>query len=128
MTDTPRQLSYRLPVLPPEHRAMKDPRTGVDLLFVTTGPTRDLALYFHQRSWLADESMLLFQSFRPEYELMGYLVATGELARIVTPQGPPGGVRPHCLLTTAPRAGRGASSPPPRRPRPRLTSGTLPPR
>ena len=66
---------------------MKDPPTGVDLLFVTTGPTRDLVLYLHQRSWLADESMLLFQSLRPEYELRGYLVATGELVHLTTPRG-----------------------------------------
>jgi oligogalacturonide lyase len=79
--------SYPLPVLPPEHKTVTDPVTGAQLLFVTTDPARDHNLYFHQRSWLADESMLLFTSARPQGGLMGYLYATGELVRLVTPTG-----------------------------------------
>ncbi|UCH36159.1 MAG: hypothetical protein JSV65_07350 [Armatimonadota bacterium] len=78
---------YRLPVLPAEHKRVNDPLTGADLLFVTTSPARDHNLYFHQRSWLADDTVLLFTSDRPEGGLMGYLFATGELVRFVTPTG-----------------------------------------
>lgn len=82
-----RPVSYPLEVFAPTHQAMKDPITGADLLFVATGAQRDLALYFHQRSWLADESMLLFHRLQPEPELMGYLFSTGQVVRITTPRG-----------------------------------------
>src|SRR5437899_1930684 len=83
--------SYLLEVFPPEHRRMTDPKTGAELLFLTTAPEKDSNLYFHERSWLADESMILFNSSRPKGGLMGYLTATGELLRFNTPQGPLGG-------------------------------------
>jgi hypothetical protein len=85
------QRRYSLTVLPPEHKVMKDPITGADLLFVTTHPAVDRSLYFHERSWLADSSMLLFYSQRPGGGLMGYLFATGELVRFATPEGGMGG-------------------------------------
>jgi hypothetical protein len=85
------QATYNLPVLPPEHKLMKDPVTGAALIFVTTNPAPDQDLYFHQRSWLADSSMLLFTSGRSDGGLMGYLFATGELVRVTTPKGGVGG-------------------------------------
>ena len=85
------ETSYPLPVLPAEHKMMKDPVTGADLIFVTTNPAEDHNLYFHERSWLADSSLLLFTSGRPDGGLMGYLFATGELVRITTPKGGVGG-------------------------------------
>jgi oligogalacturonide lyase len=85
------ETSYPLPVLPAEHKMMKDPVTGADLIFVTTNPAEDHNLYFHERSWLADSSLLLFTSSRPDGGLMGYLFATGELVRITTPKGGVGG-------------------------------------
>src|SRR5712671_2378126 len=83
--------SYPLEVFPPEHRRMTDPKTGAELLFLTTAPEKDSNLYFHERSWLADESVILFNSSRAKGGLMGYLTATGELLRFNTPQGPLGG-------------------------------------
>ncbi len=83
--------TYPLELLPPEHQRLKDSVTGADLLFVTTHPARDLNLYFHDRSFLADESMVLFTSDRERGGLMGYLFATGELVRIHTPEGAVGG-------------------------------------
>jgi len=77
-----RDRPYPLRVLPPEHRRLTDPVTGLELTFCTTGPNRDRVLYFHQRAWLADDSLLLFESFRPEPVLMGYLPATGEQVEI----------------------------------------------
>jgi hypothetical protein len=84
---SPKSRIYPLEVFPPEHRRMKDAVTGAALLFVTTAPSRDLNLYFHERSFLADESLLLFTSDREQGGLMGYLFATGELVRFRTPEG-----------------------------------------
>jgi len=82
-----RASSYPLEVLPPEHKQMTDPKTGVELLFLTTSPEKDMNLYFHEYSWLADESMILFTSSRKDGGLMGYVTATGELIRFNTPKG-----------------------------------------
>jgi hypothetical protein len=80
-------LTYPLTVVPPEHKMMKDPITGAELVFVSAGPAKDHNLYFHQRSWLSDDSMVLFMSQRRDGGLLGYLFATGELVRLVTLQG-----------------------------------------
>jgi hypothetical protein len=79
--------SYPLEVLPPEHQRMTDPKTGAEMLFLTTSPERDANLYFHEYSWLADESVILFVSSRTNGGLMGYVTATGELIRLHTPKG-----------------------------------------
>jgi hypothetical protein len=84
---TAAETSYPLEVLPPEHKRMTDPTTGTELLFLTTAPENDANLYFHEYSWLADESVILFTSSRPNGGLMGYVTATGELIRFKTPQG-----------------------------------------
>src|SRR5262252_1266246 len=73
------ETSYRLEVLRPEHRRMTDPKTGAELLFLTTNPEKDSNLYFHEFSWLSDESIILFTSTRKNGGLMGYVTATGEL-------------------------------------------------
>jgi len=82
---------YALEVLPPEHRRMTDPKTGNELLFLSTAPEKDSNLYFHERSWFADESVILFTSSRAKGGLMGYVTATGELIRFNTPEGGVGG-------------------------------------
>lgn len=66
---------------------MTDSETGAELTFLTTNSARDTNLYFHERSWLADGSMILFRSDRERGGLMGYLVATGELVRFESPSG-----------------------------------------
>ncbi len=85
------ETTYPLEVLPPEHRRMTDPKTGAELLFLTTAPENDANLYFHEYSWLSDESVILFTSSRKNGGLMGYVTATGELIRLTTPQGGLGG-------------------------------------
>jgi hypothetical protein len=50
---------------------MTDPRTGAELLFLTTSPEKDANLYFHEYSWLADESVILSTSSRAKGGLMG---------------------------------------------------------
>ena len=79
--------SYPLEVLPPEHKRVTDPKTGAELLFLTTAPENDANLYFHEYSWLADESVILFTSSRTNGGLMGYVTATGELIRFHSQQG-----------------------------------------
>jgi hypothetical protein len=88
---TAAETAYPLEVLPPEHKRMTDPRTGAELLFLTTGPATNLNLYFHEHSWLADESVILFTSSGAKGGLIGYLTETGELIRFNTPQGRLGG-------------------------------------
>lgn len=66
---------------------MTDPTTGAELLFLTTAPENDANLYFHGYSWLADESVILFNSSRTNGGLMGFVTATGELIRFTTSQG-----------------------------------------
>lgn len=70
---------------------MTDPHTGAELTFLTTDPAHDANLYYEQRSWLADSSLILFMSQRNEGGLMGYLTRTGELVRLATPSGGLGG-------------------------------------
>jgi oligogalacturonide lyase len=83
--------SYPLEVLPPEHWRMTDPKTGAELLFLTTAPGNDANLYFHEYSWLTDESVILLNSSRTNGGLLGYVTATGALIRLTTPQGGLGG-------------------------------------
>jgi hypothetical protein len=85
------QARFDLRVFPAEHRKMTDPATGAELTFLTTNPAHDQSLYYEQRSWLSDSSLILFHSSRPEGGLMGYLTATGELVRLMTPTGALGG-------------------------------------
>lgn len=81
------QERYSLEVLPSEAKRMTDAETGAELLFLTTAPGHDQNLYYEQRSWLSDSSMILFNSSREKGGLMGYIVETGELARLTTPKG-----------------------------------------
>jgi hypothetical protein len=86
-------VSFPVEVLPPEHKRVTDPETGAELLFLTTAPDADVNLYFHEHSWLGDESVILFTSSRIPQSgsgLMGYVAATGELIRLTTPRGPLG--------------------------------------
>ncbi|GMW00483.1 MAG: hypothetical protein AMXMBFR84_16200 [Candidatus Hydrogenedentota bacterium] len=80
-----------LSVLPAEHKHEVDPVTGAELTYLTTNPARDVNLYFHERSWLADGSMILFVSQREHGGLMGYLTATGELVALQNANGALGG-------------------------------------
>jgi hypothetical protein len=75
--------AYSLEVLPADHTIKKDPVTGATLTFLTT-KTPSSGIYFHERSWLANSSMIVFQGHRG---LMGYLTATGELVVLATPSG-----------------------------------------
>ena len=83
--------SYEALVLPAEHRILTDPQTGAELTFLTTAESTDTNLYFHDRSWLSDGSMILFVSNREHGGVMGYIAATGELVSFTTADGALGG-------------------------------------
>jgi len=80
---------YALEVLPTEARRLTDEHTGAELLFLTSGPTENRNLYFHERSWLQDDSVILFYADREYNGLMGYVVATDELVRLSAADGTP---------------------------------------
>ena len=78
---------FDVPILPAEAKQIQDPETGVSLLFLTTHPSDDQNLYYEQRSWLADDSVILFHSSRTNGGLMGYVAKSGELLRLASPRG-----------------------------------------
>jgi hypothetical protein len=80
---------YPLRVQPREDLVQADSDSGAELRYLSSGEFKDTNLYFHQRSWLADGSVILFFSARPGGGLMGYVVATGELASITAADGTP---------------------------------------
>jgi oligogalacturonide lyase len=77
-------------VSPPEREAVTEPESGARTVFATTNPAGDWNLYFHDRSWLADGSILAFYSDRAgRRDLFGYVEATGEIVRIGRPGDAP---------------------------------------
>ncbi|MCP4645436.1 MAG: hypothetical protein GY851_33640 [bacterium] len=80
---------YPLEVLPTQAVRATDDVTGADLLYLTGGSTDNGNLYFHERSWLQDGSVILFYAHHKYSGLMGYIVATGELIRLRAEDGTP---------------------------------------
>jgi hypothetical protein len=73
-------------VLPPERELITDATSGAKLVLISNSPAKDQNLYFHQRSWLMDGSMLIYRSERSgKMEYWGYIEATGELVRLEKP-------------------------------------------
>jgi len=70
-------------VLPSEQRVEVDAQSGAKIIFVTTDPASDTNLYFHDRCFLWNNRLMLFNSDRfGRTEIMGYLLDTGELVRL----------------------------------------------
>ncbi len=80
---------YKLEVLAPQAKHATDPETGAVLLYLTSGPLHHENLYFHERSWLQDDSVILFYARHDFNGLMGYVVETGELIRFASEDGAP---------------------------------------
>jgi len=73
-------------VLPSEKKVEIDPDSGAKITFVTTNPSNDTNLYFHDRCWLQKGELMLFMSDRDgRYEIYGYVASTGELVRLNHP-------------------------------------------
>ncbi len=81
--------TYELDVLPTDRTVLTDSVTGATLTFLTTN-TPSSSIYFHEHSWLSNESMIIFRG--GPLGLLGYLTATGKLVRLTTPDGGIGGV------------------------------------
>ncbi|MBI4600591.1 MAG: PD40 domain-containing protein [Planctomycetes bacterium] len=83
--------SWSCQVSPPEREVVTEPESGARTVFVTTSAADDSNLYFHDRSWIADGSLLVFYSDRAgRRDLFGYVEATGEIVRIGPPDDPGG--------------------------------------
>lgn len=86
------QTSWDGAIFPPEHETIIDTTSGAKIIFITNHPATDNNFYFHDRCWLADESLLLFNSDRTgRSEIWGYLIQTGELVRLNRPDAAPAG-------------------------------------
>lgn len=71
------------PILPSEAQVILDPTSEAKVTFITNHPSEESNLYFHQGSWLADGSMLVFWSSRGGKNMLyGYLESTGELVHL----------------------------------------------
>ncbi|MCL4179536.1 MAG: hypothetical protein KJ072_17545 [Verrucomicrobia bacterium] len=81
--------TWYCPVFPPEQKVEVDPQSGAKVIFVTTHSASDSNFYFHERCFLWNNRMLLFNSERfGRSEVMAYLLDTGELTRLTRPQDP----------------------------------------
>jgi hypothetical protein len=81
-------------ILPSEQKEETDPQSGARVIFVTTHPAPDTNFYFHERCFLWDDHLILFNSERfGRGDLMGYLTDTGELVRLTPARDPGVGAR-----------------------------------
>lgn len=81
--------TWECEILPPEHKIEMDKNTGSKIIFVTTDPAADNNLYFHDRSWMFDQQLLLFISNRTgRSEIFGYLTTNGALIRFNRAEDP----------------------------------------
>lgn len=82
--------SWEGEVFPSEVESGTDETSGAKVVFITRAETPDTNLYFHQRSWLPDGSMLFFfrEQENGKSRLYGFIEKTGELVRIQEPNRP----------------------------------------
>lgn len=84
--------TWQCEIFPAEQRVEIDPASNAKVIFVTTDSANDYNLYFHDRCWLLQDSLMLFYSDRTgRSELFGYIAATGELVRLNAKEDPPAG-------------------------------------
>jgi hypothetical protein len=84
--------TWNCEILPSEQKIEIDPQSGAKIIFATTNPAKDWNLYFHDRGFLWDNQILLFNSQRfDRTEIMAYLVETGELVRLNSAKADPAG-------------------------------------
>ena len=75
--------TWNADILPPEQRIETDAESGARVIFITTDKSNDTNLYFHDRSWLLENQIMLFMSDRSgRNELYAYVANTGHLARL----------------------------------------------
>ncbi|MCC5930954.1 MAG: PD40 domain-containing protein [Cyclobacteriaceae bacterium] len=72
--------SWVCKILPAEREVYTDPSTGLQMTFITNHKAEDLNLYFHDRSWLPKNDIVLFTSDRSgRREIYGYSEKSGNI-------------------------------------------------
>ena len=80
------QTTWSPGLLPPEQTTVIDSGSGARVTTITNHPKDDVNLYFHQRAWLPDSSLMVFRSDRTgTRDLHAFIAATGALARLGGP-------------------------------------------
>ena len=64
---------------PSERKVVKDPVTGVDLVFLTSTPAGDSKIYPTHNQWTSDGEWLIFRSDRVKGEAMAVNEKTGDI-------------------------------------------------
>ncbi|WP_165501770.1 TolB-like translocation protein [Pedobacter frigiditerrae] len=67
---------------PSERKVIKDPLTGVELVFLTSTPVGDSKIYQTHNQWTADGQWLIFRSGRVRGEAMAVNEQTGEMVQV----------------------------------------------
>ncbi len=67
---------------PSEKKIVKDPVTGVDLVFLTSRPAGDTKIYPTHNQWTSDGERLIFRSDRVKGEAMAVNEKTGDIVQV----------------------------------------------
>jgi len=67
---------------PSERKVVKDPVTGVDLVFLTSAPHGDSKIYPTHAQWTSDGEWLIFRSNRVKGEAMAVNEKTGDIVQV----------------------------------------------
>lgn len=68
--------------LPSEKKVVKDPVTGVELLFLTSTPAGDSKIYPTHPQWTSDGKWLVFRSNRIKGEALAVNETTGDMVQV----------------------------------------------
>lgn len=67
---------------PSEKKIVKDPVTGIDLVFLTSTPHGDSKIYPTHPQWTSDGKWLIFRSNRVKHEAMAVNEKTGDIVQV----------------------------------------------
>jgi oligogalacturonide lyase len=67
---------------PSERKVVRDPVTGVDLVFLTSGPSGERKIYPTHNQWTSDGQWVIFHSERVPGEAMAVHEETGEMVQV----------------------------------------------
>ncbi len=67
---------------PSERKMVKDPLTGIDLVFLTSTPAGDSKIYPTHNQWTSDGEWLIFRSDRVKDEALAVNESTGDIVQV----------------------------------------------
>ena len=67
---------------PSERKLVKDPQTGVELVFLTSTPKGDSKIYPTHTQWTSDGAWLIFRSGRARGEALAVHEKTGDMVQV----------------------------------------------